>query len=126
MRFTGSRPDAAGLLGLAEVVWVLGDRGGRNVALEALAACRPVIARRRPDLAEILGSETGFLVDWANPHEVARATRRILDDAAGGARWAENASKRAERFSVAEAAARWAQLCDSPPAPLLRGQDRLG
>src|SRR5262245_47543548 len=78
IRFSGWRRDAAALTGLAEVVWVLGKRGGRNAALEALAAGRPVVARDRADLREILtDGETGFLVDRADAHETARATRRV-------------------------------------------------
>jgi glycosyltransferase involved in cell wall biosynthesis len=113
IRFAGWRRDAAALLGLAEVVWVLGKRGGRNVALEALAAGRPVVARDRPDLREILtDGETGYLVDRASPQETARATRRILDDATRRQTFAANALRRAEQFQLEAVVGQWVVLLD--------------
>lgn len=81
VRFAGARVDAPALLQLAEVVWVLGERGGRNVALEALAAGRAVVARQRADLESLIGP-AGLYVPRADRHETARATRRLLDDPA--------------------------------------------
>jgi glycosyltransferase involved in cell wall biosynthesis len=123
IRFAGVRPDAASLMGLAEVVWILGERGGRNVALEALAAGRPVVARRRPELAEILGDgETGFLVDRADRHELARATRRILDHPEQKRMFEAAATARAERFDVSRVVPQWLKLMESRQAVLhLRG-----
>ncbi len=113
IRFAGVRPDAAALLRLADVVWVLGKRGGVNVALEALAAGRPVVARRRADLAEILGDgETGNLIHQADRHEVARATRRILDHADRRYQFEMNAQKRAARFRVENILPRWIEIIE--------------
>jgi glycosyltransferase involved in cell wall biosynthesis len=126
IRFVDSHTDCTSMLGLAEVVWVLGEHGGRNVALEALAAGRPVVARDRPDLREILSDgETGFLVDGADPHEVARATRRILDDPARRQTFEVNSSRRAQQFQVAAIAEKWVKLLDSTIDPLHRGVNRL-
>src|SRR5262245_14695656 len=69
----GNRPDGPSLLRRAEVVWVPDqEEGGVNVALEAMAAGRPVVASRLPGLAEIVvDGQTGFLVppglqpEWA-------------------------------------------------------------
>ena len=126
IRFAGWRSDAASLLGLAEVVWILGERGGRNVALEALAAGRPVVARRRPDLAEILGDgETGTLVDHADRHELARETRRILDHPERKHLFEACASRRAPLFDVGQVVPKWIKLMESIGSPLHPGDDGL-
>lgn len=105
--WAGGRMNAASLLHLADVVWVLGERGGRNTMLEALTADRPVVARARDDLREILGeSDAGTLVERAEPHEVARATRRYLDAGACG----RNEPWDSARFDLAEVARLWLAL----------------
>ena len=38
IHFAGHRPDLPALLGLAEVVWVAQERGGVNLALEAVGS----------------------------------------------------------------------------------------
>lgn len=119
IRFASWRSDAASLLGLAEVIWILGERGGRNVALEALAAGRPVVARRRPDLAEILGDgETGALVDRAERHELARATRRILDHPERKHLFEACAARRASLFEINRVMPEWIRLIESKSASL--------
>src|SRR5262249_37010380 len=109
VRFAGARHDAPSLLGLAEVVWVLGERGGNRAVLEALAAGRPVVARQRADLTELVG-ETGFLVASADRHEAARATRRIIDDALLSQRMQAAAAARAAEFAPERIAPRLAAL----------------
>jgi glycosyltransferase involved in cell wall biosynthesis len=109
VRFAGSRADAAALLGLAEVVWVLGECNGIYPALEALAAGRPVVARQRADLAELVG-DAGILVPKADRHEVARATRRILDDSPLARQMQEAARARAAQYAPDQIARRWAEL----------------
>jgi glycosyltransferase involved in cell wall biosynthesis len=105
VRFAGVRRDAASLLALAEVVWVLGERGGRNVALEALAAGAPVIGRDRPDLREIMGPElSAWLIPKGDRHEAARLTRRLLDDRASGEKLRDLRLRRALEFPVDESA----------------------
>jgi glycosyltransferase involved in cell wall biosynthesis len=112
--FAGPRNDAASLLRLADVVWVLGKQGGLNVALEALAAGRPVVARRRADLAEILGDgETGHLIEQADRQEVARATRRILDDAERRKRFEANAVQHAKPFQIETVIPRWIEMIEN-------------
>jgi len=111
IRFAGARDDIAGLFGLAEVVWVLGERGGRNVALEAMAAGRPVVGRDRPDLREVLGHVCGgFLIAHADRHELARATRRVLDDPTVQQRLSEAGRARAKEFAVDRVARIWIEL----------------
>jgi glycosyltransferase involved in cell wall biosynthesis len=117
LRITGWRPDACSLLSLAEVVWIPGEFGGRNVALEALAAGRPVVAADRPDLRELIGPDAGLWVPRGDHHEFAKATRRLLDDAALRQKCRDAALLRAGKFTVAEAAARWRRLHESPQRP---------
>ena len=84
---------------------------GAGVALEALAAGIPVVARRRPDLLELVGDgETGHLVPKAEAHETARATRRLLDDADEARRFGEAARKHAAEFAVERIVPRWSAL----------------
>jgi glycosyltransferase involved in cell wall biosynthesis len=98
VRFPGYRPDLPALLGLAEVVWVTQERGGVNLALEAMAAGRPVVGWKSPDLVEVVDEgETGFLVDPKERALIAARTHGLLSDpdsatnfgAAGRARVAE-------------------------------------
>jgi glycosyltransferase involved in cell wall biosynthesis len=107
VHFLGERADGASLLAHAEVVWAtdLVD-GGVNVALEAMAAGRPVIATRQPGLAEVIvNGQTGFLVPPGNPAELARQTRTLLDDPALGERLGSAGCQRvAEHFRVDELA----------------------
>src|SRR5262245_42849621 len=74
--FAGARPDAASLLHHAEVVWVANrQQGGTNVAMEAMAAGKPVVASSLPNLAGIIrDGETGFLVSPRDPPALARRT----------------------------------------------------
>jgi len=54
-----------------------------RAALEAMAAARPVIARRVGALPEtVVHGETGFLIDDDRPESVARALEDILEDPA--------------------------------------------
>lgn len=83
VHFLGARPDAPSLLGLADVVIVAQPTGGANVALEAMAASRPVAAVRTLDLAAVIrDGETGVLGPARFAPELARAIRRLLDDPA--------------------------------------------
>lgn len=53
------------------------------VAVEGMAARRPVVASRAGGLADIVrDGETGFLVEPGDPEAIAEALARLLDDAA--------------------------------------------
>jgi glycosyltransferase involved in cell wall biosynthesis len=108
VRFLGPQADVRPLLARAQVVWVPSlALTGVNVALEAMALGRPVVAARLPGLAEVVGDgETGLLAGPRDKVELARQTRRLLEDPALRRRLGEAARRRVERFSVAELAAR--------------------
>jgi glycosyltransferase involved in cell wall biosynthesis len=104
VRFLGACADTAPLLHRADVVWAPSLRGGGVCAtLEAMAAGRPVVASRCPDLAEIVvEGETGFLVEPDNKAHLARQTRVLLDDPGLRQRLGEAGQKRVrEHFTVA-------------------------
>ncbi|HMC66595.1 MAG TPA: glycosyltransferase [Gemmataceae bacterium] len=75
-------PDVSSLLRQATVVWVPSTaEGGQQVALEAMAAGRPVVASRLPGLAElIIDGQTGYLVPAGDKVGRAKQTRRLLDN----------------------------------------------
>jgi len=113
VHFLGYQPDAAALLGLGEVVWVPSRRfGGVNVALEGMAAGRPVVASRLPALVEVIrDGETGFLIDPGDKIALARRTRKLLDDPKRCHEMGEAGKQRIEKhFAAARFVERWAQL----------------
>lgn len=73
--------DLAPLRDRAMIAWVLGRAGGLQAALEAMAAGRPVLGYRTPELAEVVAhGETGWLIAPGDKAGLARKTRRLLDD----------------------------------------------
>jgi glycosyltransferase involved in cell wall biosynthesis len=105
VHFVGAQEDLTGLLAQAEAVWVpsLAD-GGVHVALEAMAAGRPVVATHLPGLAEVVADgETGFLVPPGDKVNLARRTRLLLDDEARRRGMGEAGRRRAGRHFAAEA-----------------------
>jgi glycosyltransferase involved in cell wall biosynthesis len=106
VHFAGLRAEVAGLLSQAAAVWVpsLAD-GGVGVALEAMAAGRPVVASRLPGLAEVVvEGETGFLVPPGDKVALARQTRRLLADEALLTQFGQAGRERAARHFTASAA----------------------
>jgi glycosyltransferase involved in cell wall biosynthesis len=97
LKFVGPQPEVTPLLACAEAVWVTNRAGeGVNVALEAMAAGRPVVAYRRPPVVEVVvEGETGFLVDPGDKAALARQTRVLLDDADLGRQLGEAGRRRA-------------------------------
>ncbi|MCI0455573.1 MAG: glycosyltransferase [Gemmataceae bacterium] len=116
VEFAGTRSDASALMASAEMVWVpsLAD-GGVGSALEAMAAGRPVVASRLPALAEVvLDGETGLLVPPGDKIELARQTRRLLNDPALARQLGESGRERAACAFAPEAAAeRTAEVYES-------------
>jgi glycosyltransferase involved in cell wall biosynthesis len=116
VHFAGSQADPAALMARAEVIWVPSRaEGGINVALEAMALGRPVVASHLHGLAEVItDGETGFLVPPGNKIELARQTRRLLDDAALARRLGEAGRRRARaHFAAADLVRRLADLYSS-------------
>jgi glycosyltransferase involved in cell wall biosynthesis len=84
--FTGYRDiDLPSVLAAADcfALMAAGSDESCRAALEAMAAARPVIARRVGALPEtVVHGETGFLIDDDSPESVARALEAILEDPA--------------------------------------------
>jgi glycosyltransferase involved in cell wall biosynthesis len=118
LRFVPGRPDAAALLAHAHVVWIPGrGASGRQVMLEAMAAGRPVVAAVRPELAgTLIDGETGLVASPGTPPEVARQTRRLVDDPALGGRLGASARAAITPFSLDRVAAAYLDLYRSRKA----------
>jgi glycosyltransferase involved in cell wall biosynthesis len=115
IHFLGNVPDAVGLLAQADVVWIPAPaRGGVQVALEAMAAGRPVVARKLSAAASVLADgETGYLVPRGNQPAFARQTRLLLDDPALCHRMGEAGRQRVRsHFSVQRMVDAFARLYD--------------
>lgn len=101
--FLGAQPDWSDVLTRAEVVWVpsLAPRGF-NVALEAMAAGKPVVASRLDGLTDIIvDGKTGILVTPGDKVGIARQTRLLLDDPKRSHQLGEAGRRRiSESFSV--------------------------
>jgi glycosyltransferase involved in cell wall biosynthesis len=112
VRFAGRCGDLTPHLQGAVVVWVTGRGGGVGVALEAMAAGLPVVASRRPELAEIVvDGETGYLVPPGDKAALARQTRLLLDDPELARRFGEAARRRAAgQFSIGKLVEQCARL----------------
>jgi len=102
VRFLGRRDDLPALLNLAELVWVTHEQGGASVALEAMAAGKPVIAQRTSDLAEIVvDGVTGTLVTLGDKVQIASAANLLLENPSLAQAYGEAGRVRAaERFSA--------------------------
>lgn len=104
IRLPGAQPDVVPWLARADVVWVPSlAPGGINVALEAMALGKPVIATRVGGMDEVVvDGETGFLTAPGDKVALARRTRQLLRDREQGQRLGEAGRRRAaELFTVA-------------------------
>ena len=112
VKFLPPRDDFPAVLGLAEVVWVFRERGGLNLALEAMAAGRPVVGWETPDLAEVVeDGVTGQLADRREKAQAAARTHNLLaDPAASDALGAAGRVRAAEHFGAARVIDQYAQL----------------
>ena len=111
--FAGNRADLPAILSSAEVVWVTHERGGVNLALEAMAAGKPVLGWRTPDLAEIVeDGDTGLLLPPGDkPQQLSAKTHNVLGDPALAARLgAAGRLRGVQHFGVAHAAEQLARL----------------
>lgn len=131
VHFLGYQPDVAALFGSCELVWVPSRRhGGVQVALEAMAAGRPVVASRLPALAEIvIDGKTGFLIDPGDKVALARKTRLLLDDPQRARQMGEAGRQRVEQeFTAGRFVDRFARLYEDGVVPdnMSTGQVRTG
>jgi glycosyltransferase involved in cell wall biosynthesis len=99
--FTGYRDgDLPAVLAAADcfALMAAGSDESCRAALEAMAAGRPVVARRVGALGEtIVDGETGVLVDDDRPEGVARALAAVLGDRAAARAMGAAGRRRAER-----------------------------
>ena len=117
--FLGRRPDLAQWLQSADLVWTPSRTGGGVcAALEAMAAGRPVIGTRLPELAEVIADGvTGCLVPPGDKTELARQTRFLLNDPDRRRAYGEAGRRRAaEQFSVEKLVRRCAALYEGGSA----------
>jgi glycosyltransferase involved in cell wall biosynthesis len=100
----GHCPDVPGLLSAADVVAVPSRSEGQGlVALEAMAARRPVVASRVGGLTEtVADGVNGVLVPPENPAALADALIRLLRDEPARLRMGEEGRARAERDYTAD------------------------
>lgn len=111
--FAGERGDIPALLAAADLFVLPSVSEGMPISiLEAMAACRPVVATRVggvPDL--VLDGVSGLLVDARAPDALAAALLRLADDPALAARMGQAGAARLDRaFSAAAMVARTGAL----------------
>ncbi|HEY2909602.1 MAG TPA: glycosyltransferase family 4 protein, partial [Gemmataceae bacterium] len=112
IHFAGSRSDLPQLLVHADLVWITHERGGASLAVEAMAAARPVLGWKSAELAEIIeDGQTGLLVPFGERAMLSAASYPLLDDPdlrrkLGDAGW-ERAGK---HFSATHAIEQFARL----------------
>jgi len=117
--FLGPQAETGELIAQADVVWVPSlTASGVNVALEAMAAGKPVVASRLPHLAEIIADgQHGFLIPPGDKVALARQTRLLINDASRR-RQLGNAAQEwvAKRFAVPALCRQVARLYESAAA----------
>jgi glycosyltransferase involved in cell wall biosynthesis len=119
VHFLGAAIDAAHVLRAAEVVWIPSQANcGRQVALEAMASGRAVIASDVPCLREVLrDGETGFLVPAGDVVARARRTRLLFHEERLCARIGAAARQYVQRqFSRSDAVECWREVYSSAAA----------
>jgi glycosyltransferase involved in cell wall biosynthesis len=109
IEFMGEQADIGPLLRDADAVWIPSTANhGRQVALEALALGRLVVASDVPCLRDVvIDGETGCLVPRGDAAELARRTHLLFQDAGTTDRLKLAARRHAQqRFSIAESVRR--------------------
>lgn len=97
IHFPGIREDVPAILSLARCVWITHQLGGVNLALEAMAAGKPVLAFHNPDLARIVQDQvTGSLVRPGDRVQLAGRTCEFLDHPNSGLTLADTAQQLVE------------------------------
>ena len=103
MHFLGARADSGACLAGADICWVPSLAAtGQQVALEAMAAGRPVIASDLPHFREIIvDGVSGLLVPPGNKTALAGRTRQLFLDDAWRRRLGEAGRERVARHFAA-------------------------
>jgi glycosyltransferase involved in cell wall biosynthesis len=113
--FLGYRSDIPAILDAVDML-VLPSRleGLPMVVLEAMAQAKPVVATDVGGTAEaVVDGETGLLVPPGDPHALAEAIRRLIDDPELARRLGEAGRRRVEReFSAGVMTARVLEVLD--------------
>ena len=114
VHFVGVPDDVPQLLGHADLVWVTHERGGVNVALEAMAAGKPVVAMGNPDLAGVVvEGVTGRFAPPGDRVRLAAISNELLEAPEVARALGEAGRRRAvEHFGLPAMAARYAALYD--------------
>jgi L-malate glycosyltransferase len=113
VHFAGHRPDAAALLGAADVVVQASTREGMPVSLlEAARMCRPIVATDAGGTREfVIDGQTGLLVPPADPNALAAALERLLADPGEAGRLALGARRRLiDRHDIRDIAGQTGEL----------------
>ena len=113
VQFLGTRVDASEAIGRADVVWIPSQANcGRQVALEAMALGRAVVASDVPCLREVIrDGETGFLVPPGDVVSLARRTHALFQDEWLRGRLGETARRYVEQqFALCDAVQRWREV----------------
>lgn len=102
IRFASCNPHRTLAVTLATMVFVTQPRGGVEESLEAMAAGKPVVGWRTPELSEIVDDGvTGFLVPIGDRAALATKARLLLDNPVLLAQMGEAGRTRAiERFGL--------------------------
>ncbi len=123
VHFAGATHDVPALLTLADVTWLTRDRGGVTVALEAMAAGKPVVAFASADIDGIVtDGVTGRVIPPHDRVKLAGVTAELLDDPVTANRLGDAGRARAAAdFTLSAMASRYAAAYDvllrvSPPA----------
>lgn len=113
VEFAGFQTDTVPLLSACDVVLVPSLKEGFGlVAVEAMAAGKPVVASAVGGLPEIVvHGETGFLVEPNNPNAIARSLSELIDDPSLRERMGKQGREIAEEhFDFRAQAARVAEI----------------
>ena len=119
VQFLGSCADVTNVLRGADLVWIPSQANcGRQVALDAMALGRPVIASDVPSLRNVIrDGETGFLVPIGDVVAVGRRTHALFQDAGLRQRIGAAAEQFvSQQFDIADVVARWQDVYRSAAA----------
>jgi glycosyltransferase involved in cell wall biosynthesis len=112
IRFATSDSERFAAVQLASAVLITQSRGGLKEALEAMAAGKPVVGWKTPDLMEIVDDGvTGFLVPVGDRATLASRMRKLIEEPSLAAQMGEAGRARvAGRFSIGRMFEQYARL----------------